>query len=97
MDEDFERGSPEPVEPGPVPEWLSTLFGPAQLRRLELHAGDVVVLRVSEGIWPEDALGAFVRLVEQRFPGHHCVVLGPGIDIGVLGVHERKEGGDATC
>jgi hypothetical protein len=65
---------------------LPTLFDEVQeVRRLELRPGDIIVLRLPEGPWRNHAVNDLAKRVEHEFPGHKCIVLGPGIDIGVMG------------
>lgn len=51
--------------------------------RLALQPGDVLVVRVPEKICREQA-DRMTRIVQDKFPDHHVLILDGGIDIGVL-------------
>jgi hypothetical protein len=66
------------------PEILETLFASAEVRRLELRPGDIVVIKSS--IHLTDAFAAAVREgAERAFPDHQIIIMQPQFDIGVMG------------
>jgi hypothetical protein len=53
------------------------------VNRLRLRPGDAIVLSTEELITDETAK-RLREQVEAHFPGHRCLVLGPGMKLGVL-------------
>ena len=59
------------------PEWLE------HLSVLRLEPGDTVVIRMQH--LPSDDMRWRIRdVVEREFPGHRCIVLTDGMEIGVV-------------
>lgn len=56
----------------------------AEVRRLHLQPGDVVVLRTLGVLPSRETLDEVIRRLQETFPGHKCVVLHSDFDIGVM-------------
>ncbi len=83
---------PAPAGPRPEPVMLPSLFDEVlDVRRLALRPGDVIVVRTPERLSPE-ACERIAMQVKARFLAHEVLVLGAGIDIGVVGPEEPAEG-----
>jgi hypothetical protein len=63
------------AKPRPNPEWLG------DLAVIELRPADRLIVKVAEA-WGGD-LDHITQTLYSIFPGHNCVVLAPGIDLGV--------------
>lgn len=59
------------------PEWLE------HLSVLRLEPGDTIVLR-TDGMPPQEVADNMRRFTEKHFPGHKCIVLTDGVEIGVV-------------
>lgn len=59
------------------PEWLE------HLSVLRLEPGDTLVFRTRD-MPSSDQIAQFSRTVEREFPGHKCIVLTDGMEIGVV-------------
>jgi hypothetical protein len=69
------------------PEMLKTLFADAEVRRLELRPGDLVVLKCDATLTSQEC-DAILESARHFFPGHRIVIVQPGFDIGVMGPPE---------
>lgn len=60
------------------------------VKRLRLHPDDVIVLRVLQQVSREWIESTWVRL-KDYFPDNRLVILGPEVDIGVIGPEPEEE------
>mgnify|MGYP000913962249 CR=1 FL=1 len=55
------------------------------VQRLELRPGDIIVLRLSEGLYLTDSARENLKQVaESQLPGHKIIILEDGFQIGIL-------------
>jgi hypothetical protein len=60
------------------------------VQRLELKPDDIIVLKSSVKLKQSAAVGMKVY-IENQFPGHRCIVLDEGMDIGILSPQTKDE------
>ncbi|SRR5260370_5715370 len=81
-----------PADPSTELGWIV----PAQVRRLALQPGDVLVLRVTMDWITREQFDLYAErmhaVVEKLFPGHEVLVLGPHVALEVVGSSEEADG-----
>lgn len=62
---------------------IDTIRFLGDLQRVSVEPGDTLVLKVPQPL-PDDVCARLSERIESLFPGHKCIVLCDGLELGVI-------------